>query len=313
MHIRRKAKTENTTTEKQGTTSTQRRGASQWAVGWRRFKRNKAGLAGLFIVLFYMFIALTSQWLAPYSPRSFLSLMQGEAGQPPSWKHPFGTSKAGLDIFSEVLHGTRGDLYVGVGATIVTVALGLVIGAIAGYLRGGAGDFILMITQVFYTIPLLPLILLFARVFMILVAQGFGLTLILLLLGFFGWPTISFVVRGEILRIRELDFVKASQALGASRWRVIFHHIVPNTLTPVIITATLLIAGNILTEVVISFLGFGDANTSTWGITIQEGITYMRTEWWTPVFPGLATLFAVLGFNLLGDGLSDALNPRLRD
>ncbi len=289
------------------------RGASQWSVAWRRFRRNKAGLAGLFIVLFFVFIALTSPWLAPYPPRSFESLYQGEAGEAPSFKHPFGTSKAGLDVYSEVLHGAAGDMYVGVGATALAIAIGLVIGALAGYSRGGMSDVLLMVSQIFYTIPLLPLILLSARVFQVIVAQGFGLTLILILLGVFGWATISFIVRGEILRVRELEFVQASRSLGASQNRLIFRHIVPNILTPVIVTATLMIAGNILTEVVISFLGFGDVNTSTWGITIQEGITYMRTEWWTTLFPGLATLFAVLGFNLLGDGLSDALNPRLRD
>jgi len=308
-----KAKLESMGTIGSDETKARRRGASQWAVAWRRFRRNKAGLAGLFIVLFFTFIALTSPWLAPYPSRSFQTLYEGEAGQPPSWKHPFGTSRSGLDVFSEVLHGTRGDLYVGVGSTLVSLAIGIVIGAVAGYSRGSGGDVLLMLSQVFYTIPLLPLILLFARVFSILVAQGLGLTLILLLLGVFGWSTISFIARGEILRVRELDFVQASRAIGASRRRVIFRHIVPNILTPIIVTATLFIAGNILTEVVISFLGFGDANTSTWGITIQEGIYYMRTEWWTPVFPGLATLFAVLGFNLVGDGLSDALNPRLRD
>lgn len=311
--MQKETRAETVTTVKSKMTETRRRGAGQWAVAWRRFRRNKAGLVGLFIVLFFVFIALTSTWLAPYPSRSFQSLYEGEAGQPPSFKHLFGTSRQGVDVYSEVLHGAQGDLYVGVGATLIAIVIGLVVGAAAGYSRGGAGDLLLMVSQVFYTIPLLPLILLFARVFMILVAQGFGLTLILLLLGFFGWATVAFVVRGEILRVRELDFVQASRALGASRWRIIFRHIVPNILTPIIVTATLLIAGNILTEVVISFLGFGDANTSTWGILIAEGITYMRTEWWTPVFPGLATLFAVLGFNLLGDGLSDALNPRLRD
>ena len=289
------------------------REASQWAVAWRRFKRNKAGLAGLFIVLFFVFIALTSQWLAPYPQRSFQTLYEGESGQPPSAKHPFGTSRTGLDIYSEVLHGTRGDLYVGVGATVIAVLIGIIIGSLAGYSRGGLGDVLLMISQIFYTIPLLPLILLAARVFLILVAQGFGLTLILILLGVFGWSGIAFIVRGEILRVRELEYIQASRALGASKSRIILNHILPNILTPVIVTATLLIAGNILTEVVISFLGFGDVNTSTWGLTIQEGYTYLRTEWWTTVFPGLATLFAVLGFNLLGDGLSDAINPRLRD
>lgn len=290
-----------------------RREASQWAVAWRRFKRNKAGLAGLFIILFFVFIALTSSWLAPYPQRSFQTLYEGESGQPPSLKHPFGTSRSGLDIYSEVLHGTRGDLYVGVGATFIAVLLGIAIGSIAGYSRGGLGDVLLMVSQIFYTIPLLPLILLAARVFLILVAQGFGLTLILILLGVFGWAGVAFIVRGEILRVREMEFIQASRALGADRSRIILRHVIPNILTPVIVTATLAIAGNILTEVVISFLGFGDVNTSTWGLTIQEGYAYIRTEWWVTVFPGLATLFAVLGFNLVGDGLSDAINPRLRD
>ena len=290
-----------------------RREASQWAVAWRRFKRNKAGLAGLFIILFFVFIALTSSWLAPYPQRSFQTLYEGESGQPPSLKHPFGTSRSGLDIYSEVLHGTRGDLYVGVGATFIAVLLGIAIGSIAGYSRGGLGDVLLMVSQIFYTIPLLPLILLAARVFLILVAQGFGLTLILILLGVFGWAGVAFIVRGEILRVREMEFIQASRALGADKSRIILRHVIPNILTPVIVTATLAIAGNILTEVVISFLGFGDVNTSTWGLTIQEGYAYIRTEWWVTVFPGLATLFAVLGFNLVGDGLSDAINPRLRD
>jgi len=299
--------------EKISQEKTQRREASQWAVAWRRFRRNKAGIAGLFIVLFFFFIGITSPWLAPYPARSYQSLYEGEAGKAPSLKHPFGTSNTGLDVFSEVLHGALGDLYVGVGATIISVILGLIIGAIAGYSRGGLGEFLLMLSQLFYTIPILPIILIAARVFLILVAQGFGLTLIMLLLGIFGWSGIAFIARGEILRVRELDYIQASRALGASKTRIIFRHIIPNILTPVIVTATLLIAGNILTEVVISFLGFGDVNTSTWGLTIQEGYAYIRTQWWTAVFPGLATVFAVLGFNLLGDGLSDALNPRLRD
>ncbi|MEM2905181.1 MAG: ABC transporter permease [Candidatus Bathyarchaeia archaeon] len=290
-----------------------RRGASQWDVAWRRFKRNRAGLSGLAIVLFFTAVAIGSDWIAPYPPRSFQSLYAGEAGQPPSWRHPLGTTKAGLDVLSEVIHGARNDLYVGVAATLIATAIGVTVGALAGYSRGGAGSGLLMLTQSFYSIPVLLLILMFARIFAVLVYQGFGLSMIALLLGIFGWPGIAFVVRGEILRIREMEFILAERALGASRFRIIFRHIIPNILTPVVVLATLAIAGNILTEVVISFLGFGDANTSTWGLVIQESVTYMRTEWWSPLFPGLATVFAVLGFNLLGDGLSDALNPRLRE
>jgi len=267
----------------------------------------------MFIVGFFAFIALTSPWIAPYPARSYAALYSGEAGSGPSWAHPFGVEPSGIDVFSEVLHGTRNDLYVGVGATLMTVLIGVAVGALAGYFRGIAADILLGFTQVFLVIPALLLILLFARIFSVLVFAGMGLTLIVLILGFFGWSTVALLVRGEILRVKELEFIQAVRALGANTRRIMFRHIVPNVLSPVIVVATLNIAGYILTEVVISFLGFGDPNTSTWGLLINEGFTYIRTEWWVSFFPGLAVVLCVLGFNLMGDGLSDALNPRLRE
>jgi len=221
--------------------------------------------------------------------------------------------QSGIDVFSEVIHGTRNDLYVGLAASILTTLIGVALGAVAGYFKGLVGDIVLGITQVFFVIPVLLLILLFARVFSVLVFKGLGLTLIVLILAFFGWSSVSFIVRGETLKIKEMEFVQAARSLGASSWRLLFRHIVPNILSPVIVITTLNIAGFILTEVVVSFLGFGDANTSTWGLILNEGFSYMRTEWWVPLFPGLAVVFCVLGFNLMGDGLSDALNPRLRE
>jgi len=202
---------------------------------------------------------------------------------------------------------------VGIGATAISLAIGLVVGSVAGYVRGASGALLLGVTQVFLTLPVLVIIILFARVFVLEVAAGFGLVLITLILGIFGWPTIALVARGEILRIRELEFVQAARALGASNNRILFRHIVPNMLSPIIVISSLLIAGNILTEVVISFLGFGDPNTSTWGLLLQEGFDKIRASWWIDLFPGLAVVFCVLGFNMLGDGLSDALNPRLRE
>jgi peptide/nickel transport system permease protein len=172
---------------------------------------------------------------------------------------------------------------------------------------------VLGITQVFFVIPVLLLILLFARVFSVLVFKGLGLTLIVLILVFFGWSSTAFIVRGETLRIKEMEFIQAARSLGAGSRRLLFRHIVPNILSPVIVIATLGIATFILTEVVVSFLGFGDANTSTWGLLLNEGFSFVRTEWWVSLFPGLAVVFCVLGFNLMGDGLSDALNPRLRE
>jgi ABC-type dipeptide/oligopeptide/nickel transport system permease subunit len=284
-------------------------------VAFRRFRRNKSGLAGLAIVAFFFFITIFGFLFAPYPARSFQCLYQGCTNVPPfaNWAHPLGTENSGIDVYSEILHGTPNDLYVGIVATAISVAIGIVIGALAGFRKGASGALLLGITQMFLVLPVLVIILLFARIFVLEVAAGLGLTLIMLILAFFGWPVIALVARGEILRIRELEFVQASKALGASNTRILFRHIVPNMLSPIIVLASLAVAGNILTEVVISFLGFGDPSTSTWGLLLQEGFGYVRTEWWVSLFPGLAVVFCVLGFNLLGDGLSDALNPRLRE
>jgi len=292
---------------------TKRRAASQWAVAWRRFKRNKSALIGSSIVVFFLTVAILSAWIAPYPPRSYEPLYEGSAGTPPSWQHPFGVESSGIDVFSEVIHGTRNDLYVGLTAAILTMVIGIIVGALGGYFKGIISDVVLGVIQIFFVIPALLLILLFARIFLALVFKGLGLTLIVLILSFFGWSGTAFIVRGETLRVREMDFVQAARSLGAGSSRLLFRHIVPNILSPVIVITTLDIAGFILTEVVVSFLGFGDANTTTWGLLLNEGFSYIRTDWWVALFPGLAVVFSVLGFNLMGDGLSDALNPRLRE
>ena len=260
-----------------------------------------------------MLVAVIGPFLVAYPARSYASLYEGDAGDPPSFKHPFGVEISGIDVFSETVDSTRNDLYVGLAATLITTLIGLAIGALSGYFKGIVSDVLLGVTQMFFVIPFLLLILLFARVFSVLVFKGLGLTLIVLILSFFGWSGIAYVVRGEALRLREMEFVQAAKSLGAKSSRLLFRHIVPNILSPVIVLATLNIAGFILTEVVVSFLGFGDPNTSTWGLLLNEGYPYVRTTWWVALFPGLAVVFCVLGFNLMGDGLSDALNPRLRE
>jgi peptide/nickel transport system permease protein len=291
------------------------RSAGQWSVAWRRFKKNKSALIGGVIVGFFVFISLYGIFFSPYPPRSFYCLYNGCTSLPPftNWAHPLGTEPSGIDVFSEILHGALGDLYVGVGATLISVAIGLLVGAVAGFKAGAVGALLLGLTQVFFVIPVLILILLFARILELLVAQGLGLSLIVLILGIFGWPTIAYVTRGEIMRMKELEFVQAAKSLGAGPSRLLFRHILLNVLSPIIVLGSLLVAGNILTEVVISFLGFGVAGTSTWGQLLNEGFSYVGTQWWISFFPGIAVVIAVLGFNLLGDGLSDALNPRIRE
>jgi ABC-type dipeptide/oligopeptide/nickel transport system permease subunit len=293
---------------------TKRRSAGQFAVAWRRFRKNKAGIAGMVMVGFILLLAAFGYLFAPYPPRSFPCFQLGCTSLPPfqNWAHPLGTTPSGLDVYSEVLQGSRNDLYVGFGATFIAVAIGLIVGGFAGYKSGTPAAILLGATQIFLVIPVLILILLLSRIFQLLVAQGFGLTLIMILLAVFGWPTVAYIARGEILRVRELEYIQAEKALGASNTRILFRHIIPNILPPIIVIATLEIAGNILTEVVISFLGFGDPNTSTWGQLLNDGFSWIN-YWWISFFPGIMVVFSVLGFNLLGDGLSDALNPRLRE
>jgi ABC-type dipeptide/oligopeptide/nickel transport system permease subunit len=269
------------------------------------------------MIAFFVALALYGLFLDPYpgGGRSYYCLLNNCTNLPPftDWNHPLGTETSGIDVANEIIHGAAGDLYVGVAATLISAAIGIAVGAVAGYRGGATGAILLGVTQIFFVLPLLVLILLLSKILITLIAHGLGLSLIMLILAFFGWPTIAYIARGEILRIRELEFVQAAKALGASNIRIIFRHVVPNILSPIIVISTLLIAGNILTEVVVSFLGFGDPTNSTWGLILQEGANYASTSWWIAFFPGLAVVFCVLGFNILGDGLSDALNPRLRE
>jgi len=284
-------------------------------------------VAGLIMVSSLIFIAIFHNLLALYparpDPGAFTPFYRGDTAQPPSAKYPFGTSAIGTDVFSDVIHGSVWALYVGTLVTVITMGLAILVGAIAGYFGKWVDNILMRITEIFLVFPSLLLILVFVRIFSISAGAGSwqflglslppGLTIVILILGIFDWASNARMVRGEFLRVRELEFVQAEKALGASNWRIIFRHVLPNILSSIIVVATLTIAYAILLEAAVSFLGFGDPNTITWGQILQENFSEMRTVWWGEVFPGLAILLSVFGFNLLGDGLSDALNPRLRE
>jgi ABC-type dipeptide/oligopeptide/nickel transport system permease subunit len=321
--------------------TTRRRGASQWAVAWRRFKKNKAGIFGLIIVIAVFFIGIFGSFFAPYPSRNstefpgpFTPFWEGDVRKPPSWLDPeepnnlkylLGTSSLGTDVFSDVIHGTKYTIYVGLLVTSVTMALAIVVGAIAGFYGRWVDNLLMRIAEVFLVFPALLFILVFVRIFTLTVGEPFwtipiiniqiptGLTIVILILALFNWASNARMIRGEFLRIRELEFIEAEKALGAGNTRIIFRHILPNLLSSIIVVSTLTIAYAILLEAAVSFLGFGDPNTITWGQILQENFSEMRIVWWAEVFPGLAILLTVFGFNLLGDGLSDALNPRLRE
>ena len=305
-----------------------RRSASQWAVAWRRFRRNKAGVAGLIIVLAVVFLGIFGDFIAPYpafpNPHYLDPFYNGDVRTPPNSKYLLGTDVIGTDVFSNILHGTKYALYVGVLVTAITMAIAIIVGAVAGYFGGWVDNVLMRLTEVFLVFPSLLFILIFVRVFTLSGGAGssfnflglsipIGLTIVILVLAIFNWPGDARMIRGEFLRVRELEFVEAEKALGASNRRIIFRHILPNILSSIIVVASLTIAYAILLEAAVSFLGFGDANTMTWGQILENNFQETRNVWWAELYPGLAILITVFGFNLLGDGLSDALNPRLRD
>jgi ABC-type dipeptide/oligopeptide/nickel transport system permease subunit len=306
-----------------------RKGQSQWNIAWRRFKKNKMGVIGLVMIMTVIFVGIFHDFIAPYParphPDAFEPLYKGEAGQPPSLKHLFGTTTMGTDVFSEVIHGTVYTLYVAILSTIIITLLSIFFGVVAGFFGGVVDDILMRTAEVFLVFPTLPLILVFARIYQLTLTETswviplidlkvpIGLTVVIVIISVFGWASNARAIRGEVLRMRELEFIEAAKALGTSNWSIMLRHIIPNVLPMIIVLASLSIASTILVEAAVSFLGFGDPNVVTWGYLLHESYNDLSITWWAEVFPGLVIFWAVLGFNLLGDGLADALNPRLRE
>ncbi|MEM1557929.1 MAG: ABC transporter permease [Thermoproteota archaeon] len=306
-----------------------RKGQSQWNIAWRRFKKNKMGVIGLFMIITIIFVGVFHDFIAPYParphPDAFKPLYEGEAGQPPSFKHPFGTTTMGTDVFSEVIHGAVYTLYVAILSTAIITLLSVFFGVVAGFFGGVVDDILMRTAEVFLVFPTLPLILVFARIYQLTLTETswvipliglripIGLTVVIVIISIFGWASNARAIRGEVLKIRELEFIEAARALGVSTWNIILRHIIPNITPIIIVLASLSVASTILVEAAVSFLGFGDPNVVTWGYLLHESYNDLSITWWAEVFPGLAIFWTVLGFNLLGDGLADALNPRLRE
>jgi peptide/nickel transport system permease protein len=258
------------------------------------------------VMVFLYVVTLLTPLIAPFDPAA-----QGDIVAtrylPPSLTNLMGTDRFGRDIFSRVLYGARISLSIGFIAMGIGVTLGTVIGAIAGFF-GGIVDMLLMrFTDMMLSFPRLILLIVIIAMF------EPSIFLVVAVLGLTGWMGVSRIVRGEVLSLREREFVQAAKALGMSDTRIIFRHIIPNTLAPVIVFATLGIGNTILIEAGLSFLGLGvQPPTPSWGNMISEGRDALLTGWWIATFPGLAIVFTVVAFNLLGDGLRDALDPRLR-
>jgi peptide/nickel transport system permease protein len=271
---------------------------------WRRYRRSRLGLVGLGIVLGLGVIAVFAPALAPYEPTG-TSLDSLRA--PGATGHPLGTDDLGRDILSGVIWGARVSLIVGITAAATAVFIGIVIGACAGYYGRWADALLMRITELFQTIPRFVLALLVVALF------GRGLTKLVLVIGVLAWPQAARLVRGQFLAHKSAAYVDAARALGLPGWRIIFSEVLPNVLAPVVVLGSLDVAQAILLEASLGFFGLGDPNLVSWGGMLNNAQAYLREAWWMSVFPGIGIALAVVGFNLVGDGLNDAINPRLNE
>jgi len=278
----------------------------------RRLRRNKLAMAGLVWIVIIILVAVTADLWAPRylgDPTYIDTSRVAELSlQPPSAEHPFGTDKLGRDIASRVVYGARVSLLVGVVAVFIMVVIGLFMGAIAAY-YGGIWDSLIMRTaDVFFAFPYI----LFAVALIAVLGKGFQNVFIAI--GILGWPSIARVFRSSILSIKKNEYVDAARAMGASTLRILGRHIMPNAISPIIVYATMSIGGAILTEAALSFLGMGvQPPDPSWGLMLSEARAYIFTAPWLMFYPGLAILTTVLGFVLLGDGLRDALDVKLKE
>jgi len=277
---------------------------SELAEVWRRLTRSKSAVAGIIIVSIFAFSAVFAPWIAPKDPNK-MDLLKGL--ETPNNEYLLGRDEYGRDILSRIIYGSRISLFVGIVATIIGLSGGIILGSIAAFV-GGNFDHIIM--RIFDIILAFPSILLAIG---IMAALGPGLLQIVLVIGVVDIPRFGRIVRGSVLSIKENDYITAAIVSGAGVSRIIFVHVLPNIVGPIIVIATLSIAGAILSESSLSFLGLGvEPPTPTWGAMLNSGRQYIRIAPHLGIFPGLAITLTVLGFNLLGDGLRDALDPRLR-
>jgi peptide/nickel transport system permease protein len=269
---------------------------------WHRFARNRAAVLGFIILFSVLIIALIAPILYPESPFRVV----GKPFLPPFGESLFGTDVLGRDVASSLAHGARTSLLIGFLATVMAVVFGTLIGCLAGYYGGWIEDALMRMTEFFQTIPSF----IFAIVLVAILTPS--IESIIIAVAAVTWPPIARLVRGEFMAMRNREFVQAYFIMGMSDLRIIFQQILPNTLSPIIVTGSLMVATAILIESALSFLGLGDPNIMSWGFMVGAGRTHLRTAWWLCTIPGLAILLTVLAINLVGEGLNDAMNPRLR-
>lgn len=283
-----------------------------WGDAFARLRKNKLAVIGAVWIVFIALVAITADLWVPQTLGSPIAIdssqMADLARLPPSPEHPFGTDSLGRDVLCRVIYGARVSLMVGLLATAISTVLGLIMGALAAY-YGGIWDTIIMrLADIFLAFPYTLFVI------AMLAVLGQGIQNVFIAIGVLGWPSIARVFRSAILSVKENDYVDAARSMGASDVRIVARHIFPNSVASIVVYATMNIGGAILTESALSFLGMGVTPPNpSWGSMIQDGQTYLATEPWLMLMPGIAILSTVLAFTLLGDGLRDALDVKMKD
>ncbi len=281
-----------------------RKQTNLWRDAWQRLLRNKLAVIGMIIVVFFLLLAIFADLIAPY-PYDKVDFTK--TYQSPSLAHPFGTSPLGQDMFSRLIYGARVSMLVGVGAQLIVLAIGVPLGAIAGFYGGKIDLYLMRIVDVMYAFPTLLFVIL------IMSALGPGMVNIFIALGLTGWVTLCRLTRGQLLSLREKEYVLAARSVGAKSGRIITKHLLPNALTPIIIAVTFGIPQAIFTEAALSFIGVGiSPPVPSWGQMVGEYQNTLRSYWFLATFPTIAIGLTMLAFSFLGDGLRDALDPRMK-
>lgn len=282
-----------------------------WYEAWIRFHRNKLAMTGLFMIFSLLIITFLAPLLAPFDPLKQLVWTEGLQAKlaNPSLVHWMGTDLYGRDILSRVIYGARISLQIGVFASFISLMIGIPLGALAGYFGGKVDDIISWLINVVFAFPFFLFVLAIVAVF-----KNPGMFVLFFAIGLVTWVPIARIARAQFITLKEREFVEAAKALGLPTSRIIFRHILPNALAPLIVQATLGMGSMIMTEAGLAFLGFGaQPPTPSWGLMISEGQRYLTTgQWWLAIFPGIAIMYTVLAFNFVGDGLRDALDVRLK-
>lgn len=276
-----------------------------WQDAWRRLKKNKLAMFGMGVILLLVLMAIIGPHIQPYgySDQNF-----AEADQGPSLKHWFGTDDLGRDLFVRVWYGARISLFIAVMAALIDLVIGIVYGGISGFRGGNTDEVMMRVVEVLYAIPYLLVVI------MLMVVMGQGLWTIIIALGALGWMNMARLVRGQILQLKEQEYVLAARTLGASNRRLLFKHLVPNTLGVIIVNITFTIPSAIFTEAFLSFLGLGvPVPMASWGTLANDALgALIQGHFYQLAFPAIFISLTMLAFNLFGDGLRDALDPRMR-